>query len=207
VQKLIVMPGTPNEWFYQLKEGQNSLGRGDGNDIQLIFPGISKKHCVLLYKENSLLVRDMGSTNGTYINNHRITEAVLHPGQVLMTGSITMQLDAPPCEISVPPLPAPDVPVQTYQEDGRPNCIHHPGTLAALMCVTCECYYCDECVSRIQLVGGKSLQLCRTCGNRCQTADVQSNNDSRERTFYERILDTLRRLFLTPPSKRHRKQR
>jgi len=204
VQKLIIMPGTANEWSYFLKEGQNTLGRGDDNDIQLIFPGISKKHCVLIHEGNSLLVRDLGSTNGTYINNRRITEAVLHPGQVLMTGSITMQLDAPPCQIAVPPLPLPDVPVQTYQEDGTPNCLHHPQSVASLTCVTCGCYYCDDCVSRIQLVGGKSLLLCRTCGNRCEAADVPSSKSRKELTFIQRIIGALKRFFLTPPSRRHK---
>lgn len=202
VRKLIIMPGTVNEWTYQLKEGHHYLGRADGNDIQLIFPGVSKKHCVLIWKDNSLLIRDLGSTNGTYINNHRISEAVLHPGQLLMTGSITMQLDAPACEISVPSLPIPDVPVQTYQEDGRPNCLHHPNTTATLTCIQCGSHYCDDCVSRIQLVGGKGLQLCKQCGNRCENAALPSSRDTRERTFLQRILAALKRFFLTPPSQR-----
>ncbi|HUR46044.1 MAG TPA: FHA domain-containing protein, partial [Candidatus Saccharimonadales bacterium] len=41
-----------------------------------------------------LLVRDLGSTNGTFINGNQITEAVLKPGQILRLGTIEMRLES-----------------------------------------------------------------------------------------------------------------
>jgi pSer/pThr/pTyr-binding forkhead associated (FHA) protein len=47
-----------------------------------------------LLKGNDVLVKDLNSTNGTYINGEKITEKVLKPGQILRLGQIEVRLEA-----------------------------------------------------------------------------------------------------------------
>ena len=51
------------------------VGRVRDNDIVLPKGNVSKHHCRLLLQSGQLVVEDMGSTNGTYVNGRKITEA------------------------------------------------------------------------------------------------------------------------------------
>jgi hypothetical protein len=56
-----------------LEPGEYTLGRSTEVDIQIQDPGISRKHLVIIVDEK-VIVKDLNSTNGTYINGERITE-------------------------------------------------------------------------------------------------------------------------------------
>jgi uncharacterized Fe-S cluster-containing radical SAM superfamily protein len=56
-----------------LEPGEYTLGRGTEVDIQIQDPGISRKHLVIIV-EDKVIVKDLNSTNGTYINGESITE-------------------------------------------------------------------------------------------------------------------------------------
>ena len=56
-----------------LEPGEYTLGRGTEVDIQIQDPGISRKHLVIIV-EDKVIVKDLNSTNGTYLNGERITE-------------------------------------------------------------------------------------------------------------------------------------
>lgn len=88
--RLVVQPGTPQVWEIQLKPGVNFLGRGVSNDFRFDDPSISGAHCQLIVDSNAVTIRDMGSTNGTFVNRARIQEARLSTGQPLRLGSVDM---------------------------------------------------------------------------------------------------------------------
>jgi hypothetical protein len=67
------------------------VGRGRDASLMLPHPLISRRHCEIFESDGYLVVRDMGSLNGTFVNNERINEAVLPPGGLLTLGSITLQ--------------------------------------------------------------------------------------------------------------------
>lgn len=54
-----------------------SLGRVQGNDIVLPKGNVSKRHARILFREGRLVVTDLNSTNGTYVNRRRITQATI----------------------------------------------------------------------------------------------------------------------------------
>ncbi len=62
---------------YVIKPGKNIIGRGDASDCVLIDTAASTTHAELFYDvpSNSVMLRDLESTNGTYVNGKRITEA------------------------------------------------------------------------------------------------------------------------------------
>jgi pSer/pThr/pTyr-binding forkhead associated (FHA) protein len=77
------------------------LGRGLDCDLRIPIESCSRKQCQLAVRGGQLRVKDLESSNGTYVNNARITEAVLNAGDKLTIGPITMmvQIDGMPREI------------------------------------------------------------------------------------------------------------
>src|SRR5437764_2734522 len=59
------------------------FGRDEDCDIRIDQKGVSKLHCVLVKTDGLLLVRDLGSTNGTRVNGQRVRRAALLPNDKL----------------------------------------------------------------------------------------------------------------------------
>ncbi|MDB6064416.1 MAG: domain containing protein [Pedosphaera sp.] len=88
--KLVINPGTPQTYEFQLKPGTTSVGRGVANDFKIEDPSVSTNHAHIVVDGTSVMVRDLGSTNGTYINRAQVTEQALQPGQFLRLGGVEM---------------------------------------------------------------------------------------------------------------------
>jgi hypothetical protein len=110
VRRLIVNPGTENAWEIPLQNGFATLGREAENDLVIEDPSISKHHCEFVVMDSGVTVKDLNSSNGTYIDGQAVSESVLLPGQTLQLGEIQLQLDppAPPVVRINTPHPAPD---------------------------------------------------------------------------------------------------
>ena len=67
------------------------VGRGKGAKLQLPHGLVSRQHCELYEADGKLMVKDLGSLNGTYVNNERITEAVVPNGQLITIGGVTFR--------------------------------------------------------------------------------------------------------------------
>ena len=57
---------------YLLTKEKTILGRGSGCDIVIDDPGISRKHLEIDVTPNGVIARDLGSTNGTYVEGHQV---------------------------------------------------------------------------------------------------------------------------------------
>jgi pSer/pThr/pTyr-binding forkhead associated (FHA) protein len=69
------------------------IGRGDDCYLRPQSDAISRRHCEIVTSETEVLVRDLGSRNGTLVNGTRITEeTVLLNGDVLMVGPLEFEL-------------------------------------------------------------------------------------------------------------------
>ncbi|MGI8659048.1 MAG: FHA domain-containing protein [Candidatus Limnocylindria bacterium] len=72
----------------------NSIGRNVNNTIFVEDDFVSANHAMLTFRGRSWFVEDQGSTNGTYVNGHRIERAVaLSFGDELTVGRVRMRLD------------------------------------------------------------------------------------------------------------------
>jgi len=72
----------------------NSIGRNVNNTIYVEDDFVSATHAMLTFRGRSWFVEDQGSTNGTYVNGHRIDRPVaLSFGDELMIGRVRMRLD------------------------------------------------------------------------------------------------------------------
>lgn len=99
--KLVVLTEGMTGRAHELMAGKTTIGRVEDNAFQIPEPSVSSHHCEVLVQGDEVKVRDLNSTNGTFINEQQITEAVLKPGQVLRLGKIEMRLDT-----GAPPAPA-----------------------------------------------------------------------------------------------------
>jgi pSer/pThr/pTyr-binding forkhead associated (FHA) protein len=59
------------------------VGRKEDCDLRLDHKSVSKQHCVIVKTDGLLLLRDLGSTNGTRVNNTRVRRAALLPNDSL----------------------------------------------------------------------------------------------------------------------------
>jgi pSer/pThr/pTyr-binding forkhead associated (FHA) protein len=72
----------------------NSIGRNVNNTIYVEDDFVSSTHAMLTFRGRSWFVEDQGSTNGTYVNGHRIDRPVaLSFGDELTVGRVRMRLD------------------------------------------------------------------------------------------------------------------
>jgi pSer/pThr/pTyr-binding forkhead associated (FHA) protein len=72
----------------------NSLGRNVNNTIYVEDDFASASHAMLTFRGRSWFIEDQGSTNGTYVNGHRIDRPVaLSYGDELMIGRVRMRLE------------------------------------------------------------------------------------------------------------------
>jgi predicted component of type VI protein secretion system len=82
------------------------VGRHEECDIQLNSRKVSRKHCVIAQVGESLVVRDLGSTNGVRINGVRVEDGALRTGDELSIGNFRYQVHVDARREVLPP-PAP----------------------------------------------------------------------------------------------------
>ena len=78
---------------HELSRDWTTIGRADGNAFKIPEPSVSGSHCEVRLQGDELMVRDLGSTNGTMVEGRRISEAVLKPGQTLRLGEVDLRFD------------------------------------------------------------------------------------------------------------------
>jgi len=109
--KLVILTEGLTGLTHELSVNSTTVGRADGNLFQIIEPSVSGRHCEILLRGNEVVVRDLTSTNGTFIKGERITEAILKPGQILRLGRVNLRLEAStPVASPAPGAPSPSVP-------------------------------------------------------------------------------------------------
>jgi pSer/pThr/pTyr-binding forkhead associated (FHA) protein len=107
--KLVVVGGDVKTEEIKLRL-PSTIGRGRGTSIMLAHPLVSRQHCELYESDGQLMVRDLGSLNGTFVNNQKVTEAPLPPGELLTIGTVTFRaVYESEAEASPPKGPAPQL--------------------------------------------------------------------------------------------------
>jgi hypothetical protein len=76
-----------------LIEGTARIGRGDENEVVLADPSVSRTHAVLDAGGAEAVLRDLGSTNGTFVNGRRVATQGLRAGDELTFGNTRMRFE------------------------------------------------------------------------------------------------------------------
>ena len=87
---LVVLRGPNTGARFLLDDDEVNSGRHPDSDIFLDDVTVSRKHAVFQRQENSFVVRDVGSLNGTYVNRERIDEARLQTGDEVQIGKFRL---------------------------------------------------------------------------------------------------------------------
>jgi pSer/pThr/pTyr-binding forkhead associated (FHA) protein len=98
------------------------VGRHPDCDIQLDSPRVSRWHCCMAEVDGVVWVRDLGSTNGTWIDGHRVSSARLRIGDVLAIAHLRYRVE------EVRAKPASLVDRSNTPENGRISLGVPPGT-------------------------------------------------------------------------------
>ncbi len=92
---LHVVAGPHKGRHFLVEEGAPLLvGRSRHADPRLEDPGVSRVHCEIQVEDGHVLVTDLGSAGGTFVNDERVAEQVLRPGDVVRIGETRMRLEA-----------------------------------------------------------------------------------------------------------------
>lgn len=101
--KLVVLSEGLTGKTYELKVEKTTIGRLEDNSFQIAEPSISSHHCEILLRGSDIVIKDLNSTNGTFVNGEKVSETALKHGQILRLGQVEMRLEvtaaAPPGKI------------------------------------------------------------------------------------------------------------
>lgn len=91
--KLVVLTEGLTGRSLELSAERITIGRAEDNTFQIPDPSVSSHHCELTLAGGQVRVKDLNSTNGTFIDEQQITEAELKPGQTLRLGRVEIRLE------------------------------------------------------------------------------------------------------------------
>src|SRR5262249_30253391 len=111
----------------------NSLGRHPNNSIQLLDKIVSKEHCIIELRGDHFVLRDLGSLNGTFVNNERVRgEAPLKHGDEIALGATRGRFDDGGSPLSASPGGAPAASAQPgWSPPAGPGSVAGPGSQGA----------------------------------------------------------------------------
>ncbi|MCH5374253.1 MAG: FHA domain-containing protein [Planctomycetes bacterium] len=84
--KLIVSGSTASRREILLHHFPLILGRSPSADVCIDDRWVSREHCEIDADDRGLIVRDIGSKHGTYVNGRLVTDIELHPGDEISVG-------------------------------------------------------------------------------------------------------------------------
>ncbi len=87
----LICKASKDSWV--LEPGTYSIGRGENCKIQVRDPMVSRSHALLTVKEdNSVELKDLGSTNGVFVGRKRVLKSYIDPGDSFRLGPVEFQL-------------------------------------------------------------------------------------------------------------------
>ena len=94
IVKLVLLSAGMTGRTCELRADKTTIGRNEDNAFQIAEASVSSHHCEVTLHGTEVRVRDLNSTNGTFINGAPATESVLKPGEILRLGQVQMRLEA-----------------------------------------------------------------------------------------------------------------
>src|SRR5437870_3225328 len=91
--QLLVVRGRSSSEALKLVDGVTTVGRRDDCQIRIKSSQVSRRHCELFEKKGMLLVKDLGSANGTFVNGQKVEgQRVLEVGDELTIGPVKLRV-------------------------------------------------------------------------------------------------------------------
>jgi hypothetical protein len=187
------MQGLENRAF-ELRVGVNRVGRDPDSDFPIDHPTVSTCHCELELSGTGVLLRDCGSTNGTFVNGDRVKETWLLPGQSVHLGDVELFVESTEVNVAIPKFERERPKPPVMLEGGVMLCPRHPQMPAIYKCTHCHEVMCESCVHVMQRKGGDPLFLCTLCSHKCEPIEV-GVQPKKKKTFIGFLQDTVKLKF------------
>lgn len=191
---------------FELRTGLNTLGRNPTNDFCIHEASVSSFHAELTVLEDGagVVVRDLQSTNGTFVDGNPVEEATVSPGQALQFGSVELRLVAQQIQITVPDLPVVETAkpsgVAAFLPDGRPACSRkpqlpatHEATEGCQAVIKCPGVFNVASLRAVKLSGGKAgvLLFCPDCNAKCRPIAGATGTNQTKKGLFSRLTQTI----------------
>jgi pSer/pThr/pTyr-binding forkhead associated (FHA) protein len=106
--KLVILNQGMTGRTFELIVERTTVGRVEDNTFQIADPSVSSHHAEIILRGTDIVIKDLNSTNGSFINGEKISETVLKPGQTLRFGQVELKIDdGKPVSAPPPPIPPP----------------------------------------------------------------------------------------------------
>lgn len=187
--------------MFEIGDEPLKVGRSRDNPIRLPHKSVSRHHATVSETGDGLVIKDLASSFGTFVNEDKLTHGVAHPGDVIRFGRIRLVYEvekqdagrtpgkqADPAYSEARREPGKDAASAT--DGGRP-CEKHPANLLSFVCPKCRLRFCDSCVNRLE-VAGVEKPHCPYCKDACKPLGFfQIEEDRRKaresRTFFQAL--------------------
>src|SRR4051794_19642815 len=91
--EIVVVQGRSASSTIKLSDGVTTIGRHNECQLRIKSSQVSRKHCEVFEKKGLLLVKDLGSSNGTLVNGKKVQgQRVLEPGDELTIGPVLLRV-------------------------------------------------------------------------------------------------------------------
>ena len=179
----------------ELRMGVNRVGRNRDCEICLPHTTVSARHAELALTHDGVYLRDLNSTNGTFLNGRPVAESWLAVGNEIKFGDVELTVEATDALIAIPEYergePAPIAPV--ILENGLTACPRHVEVPATFRCPRCQEVMCNACVRVLKLKGGQPHYHCRLCSNQCER--IGPGGLKKKKSFLEIVQETVKSTF------------
>lgn len=99
--KLVMFRGSGDRRDFVLASGRTLIGRKNDCAIRIPLSEVSRHHTEITVAKDRIQLKDLGSANGTFVNNKRVQTVSLMPGDHVIIGPVvfTLQVDGKPEEV------------------------------------------------------------------------------------------------------------
>lgn len=191
---------------FGLRTGLNTIGRNPTNDFCIHEASVSSFHAEVTVQEDGsgVVIRDLQSTNGTFIDGQPVEEGQLLNGQALQLGSVELRLEARQIDISVPKVPEPSTAqpagVAAVLDDGQAACSRDPHLAATheaidgcQAVIKCPGVFNSASLRAVKLSGGKAgvLFFCPDCNAKCRPIPGNQASNQKKKSLFSRLTQTI----------------
>lgn len=154
----------------ELRLGANRVGRDPDNDFSIEHPTISTYHCEFILSSDGVVLHDLESTNGSFVNGQQVTQVWLEQGQTVRLGDVELLVETTEITVAIPKIErvVPEVKPPVRMDNGALVCPRHEHLMATFRCTFCGEVMCSGCVRMMRRHGGQPLFLCVLCHNKCE---------------------------------------
>ena len=83
-----------NNQEYEFNQGRVIVGRSRDVDFRIENADVSRRHAAFYWSDGEIMVKDLGSTNGTMVNGYPVDTTAVHPGDVILVGDCFITVES-----------------------------------------------------------------------------------------------------------------